>query len=61
MQTGIPKFGKLDFLASLTTIRTKTFKKFTILSAFRKIGLIPYNPKIILQKIRLANSQTPLS
>lgn len=58
MQTGIPKFGKLDFLASLTTMHAKTFKEFTILLAFRKTGLISYNPEIILQKICPANSQT---
>ena len=61
MQTGIPEFGKLNFLASLTTIFAKTFKKSTILSAFRKTGLLPYNPEIVLQKIRPANSQTPPS
>ena len=61
MRTGIPEFGKLDFLASLTTMRARTFKKSTILSAFRKTGLIPYNPEIVLQKIRPANSQTPPS
>ena len=48
MRTGIPEFGNLDFLASLTTIqRAKTFKKSTILSAFRKTGLILYNPGIV--------------
>lgn len=56
MRTRIPKFGKLNFLASLTIMRTKTFKKFTILSAFKKIGLIPYNFEIVSQKIRPANS-----
>ncbi len=61
MRTGIPKFGKLEFLASLTTMHAKTFKKSTILSAFRKTGLIPYNPEIVLQKVRPANGQTPPS
>lgn len=61
MRTGVPEFSKLDFLASLTTIRAKIFNKSTILSAFKNSGLIPYNPEIILQKFRPANSQTPLS
>ena len=61
MRIGIPEFGKLDFLASLTTMRAKTFKKSTILLVFRKTGLIPYNPEIVLQKICSANSQTPPS
>ena len=42
-------------------MRAKTFKKSTILSALKKTGLIPYNPEIVLQKIRPANSQTPPS
>ncbi len=61
MRTGIPEFGKLDFLARVTIMRAKTFKKSTILSAFRKTGLIPFNLKIVLQKICPANSQTPPS
>ncbi len=61
MRTGIPEFGKLNFLASLTTMRAKTFKKSTTLSVFRKTSLIPYNPEIVLQKICPANRQTPPS
>ena len=61
MRTGIPKFSKLDFLASLITMRAKAFKKSTILSAFRKTGLIPYISEIVLQKVSPANSQTPPS
>ena len=61
MRTGIPEFSKLDFLASLTTMRAKTFKKSTILLAFKKTGLIPYNPEIVLQKIRRTNDQLPPS
>lgn len=56
MQTRIFKFNKLNFLASLIIIYVKTFKKSTILSAFKKTGLIFYNPKIILHKICPANS-----
>ena len=57
MQTKIPKFGKLDFLANFTIMCAKTFKKSTIFSTFRKTDLIPYNLKIVLQKICSANSQ----
>lgn len=58
MQTRILECGKIDFLASFTTMRTKTFKKFTIFLVFRKTDLISYNPEIVLQKIRPANSKT---
>ena len=61
MQTRIAEFGKLDFLASFITMHIKTFKKSTIFLAFRKTGLISYNPEIVLQKICSANSQIPLS
>lgn len=61
MLTGVPKFGKFNFLASLTTMRAKTFKESTIFSAFRKTHLIFYNLEIVLQKIRPANSQIPPS
>lgn len=57
MWTKIPEFDKLNFLASFTTLRAKTFKTLTIFSAFRKIGLISYNLQIVLQKVCLANSQ----
>ena len=33
-------------------MRTQTFRKSTIESAFRNTGLIPYNPEIVLQKDR---------
>ena len=52
MQSGEGNFGKLEFLAKFQTMHNQTFKKSTIKSAFRKTGLIPYNPEIILQKVR---------
>lgn len=58
MQTGIPESSKLDFLASLTTMRAK---KKTLLSEFKKTGLILHNPEVVLQKICPANSHTPPS
>ena len=61
MRTRIPKFSKLDFLASLTTMRAKTFQKSTVLSAFKKTDLIPYNPEMVLQKIRTTNHLLPPS
>ena len=45
-------YGKLEFLASLQTIRSQTFKKSTIRSAFKNTGLIPYNPEIVIRKIK---------
>ena len=50
MRTRIIEFSKFDLVVSLTTIRAKTFKKSTIVSAFKKTSLIPSNPEIVLQK-----------
>ncbi len=52
MREGAADYGKLEFLASLQTIRNQTFKKSTIRSAFKNTRLIPYNPEIVLWKIR---------
>lgn len=50
MRFGEVDFGKLKFLAKFQTICTQIFKKSTIQATFKNTGLIPYNPKIILQK-----------
>ena len=50
-RTGCPDSNKLEFLAALTSIREQTFKKTTVLSAFRQTGLIPFNPEIVLSKL----------
>ena len=50
-RTGCSDFNKLEFLAALTSIREQTFKKTTVLSAFRQTGLIPFNPEIVLSKL----------
>ena len=52
IRSGSGDFGRLEFLAKFQFMRTQTFKKSTIKSAFKNTGLIPYNPEIILQKIR---------
>ncbi len=51
IQSSSKAFGKLDFLAKFQFIRTQIFQKSTSKSVFKTIGLIFYNPKIILQKI----------
>jgi hypothetical protein len=38
---GCSNFNETEFLTSISSIRAKTFKKSTILSAFEKTGLIP--------------------
>ena len=45
-------FDRLDFLAAFTWMRTQTFTPSTICSAFQKTGFVPYNPEVVLKKIR---------
>ena len=51
-RSGCTDFNKIEFLHAIDSIRANTFKKSTILSSWRKSGLIPFNPEIVLQKIR---------
>jgi hypothetical protein len=55
-RTGCSDFNKLEFLAAITSIRRQAFKPSTILSTFRKTGLIPYNPEIVLKRLQGHNS-----
>ena len=50
MRSGEGDFGKLKFLAKFQVMRTQTFKKSTIQSAFKRTGIIPYNPEDVLNK-----------
>ena len=50
-RTGCTNFNKLEFLDAIHTIRSRTFKPSIIILEWRQSGLIPYNPKIALQKI----------
>lgn len=52
VEDGYYEFSKLEFFARITTIRSQAFKKNTIRESFRKTGLIPFNPKIVMQKLQ---------
>ncbi|XP_044714690.1 DDE superfamily endonuclease domain-containing protein [Hirsutella rhossiliensis] len=45
-------FNKSDFLYHLQEVRTRTFKKHTILSSWQKCGLFPFNPEIVLSQLQ---------
>ena len=57
VRTGCVDFNKVEFLHNVQQIRSNTFKRGTILSAWEKSGLFPFNPEIVLQKI--SRPQTP--
>lgn len=52
ISTGDESFTKVEFLAAFTKFRRQAFKSSTIRSAFRETGLIPYNPEVVLEKVR---------
>jgi DDE superfamily endonuclease len=54
IRTGCTDFNRLEFLAALPAIRKETFKPATIISAFKKTGLVPWDPKIVMDKVREA-------
>ena len=57
VRLGDEKFGKLEFLAAFQSFRNQTFKPTTIRHAFKSTGLVPFNPDIVLDKIREKQAQ----
>lgn len=51
-RTGCIDFNKTEFLHCFTRIKQETFKESTIRNSFRKTGLIPYDPEIVLASLR---------
>ena len=49
---GCVNFDKLDFLNAIEQIRTQAFKTSTIQSAFKRTGIWPFCPEIILGPLR---------
>ena len=43
---------KIEFLAAFNGFRSKAFKETTICSAWKKNGLIPFDPNVVLNKVR---------
>jgi hypothetical protein len=51
VRDGVAHISKLEFLSCIGSVRQQAFKKSTILSAFKKTGIWPFNPQPILQDI----------
>jgi hypothetical protein len=58
---GALEFSKVDFLAAFQKIHNKTFKKKTILSAWAKAGLFPFNPAIVEEKMSVLEAGNSLT
>lgn len=66
-RTGCTDFNKVEFLAALHDIRLHTFKANTIKTAWRKAGLVPHDPNVVLAQLPppepapIARPITPIS
>jgi hypothetical protein len=64
VRTGCTNFNTIKFLHALHHIWVATFKPTSIKSAWEKTGLIPYNPELVLTKLRrqtaVVRPSTPL-
>lgn len=60
VRDGIAHIAKINFVAEIEGIRAEALKRSTIISAFKKTGISPFNPSIVLEQIEARNaSQTP--
>lgn len=60
VRDGLTNITKLEFLAMIQQIRKQAFKRTTIHSAFKKTGIWPLNPQLILDKVAVrAPVRTP--
>lgn len=56
---GCRDFDTRGFLAEIDEIRRDAFKPSTILSAFQKVGLFPWNPRIIMDDLEKKVAPVP--
>jgi len=60
VRTGCINFNIIEFLHALHGMRMATFKQLSITSGWEKTGLIPYNPELVLTKLRRQTAVTHL-
>ena len=51
VREGCTNITKLEFLSFIQEVRRQAFKTETILSAFKKTGIQPFNPRVVLDRI----------
>ncbi|EED19259.1 transposon, putative [Talaromyces stipitatus ATCC 10500] len=54
MRAGAYDFDKYDFLYHLATVRNQTFTSRIIRAGFRDVGIHPYNPELVMDKLNAA-------
>lgn len=60
-RSGCTNFNKLEFLAAFTKFRAETFKTDTIRGAFRKTGIWPRDPDLVIRPLRDAQQHNEQS
>jgi hypothetical protein len=51
VRDGVTNISKLEFLSIIQYIRKQAFKPSTILSAFKKTGIWPFNPQLVIEAL----------
>lgn len=59
VRDGVTDITKLEFLGCIEAVRKQAFKSSTIISAFRKTGIWPFNPQPIIEKLHERAPCTP--
>ncbi|KJZ68936.1 hypothetical protein HIM_11679 [Hirsutella minnesotensis 3608] len=59
VRDGLVNITKLEFLSCIQQVRLQAFKESTIRSAFRKTGIFPFNPQVVLQCLEARQARTP--
>ena len=57
VRDGLVNITKLEYLSCIQQVRSQAFKQSTIRSAFRKTGIWPPNPQVILQLLEARQSK----
>lgn len=51
IRNGNAEWNKLDFFATFNQIRKRTFTESNVKNAFKNTGLVPFNPKMVINKV----------
>lgn len=58
VRDGINDLGKLEFLALIESVRDQAFKSIKIVSAFKKTGIWPFIPDVVLLQVAQRHEET---
>ncbi|KJZ69210.1 hypothetical protein HIM_11410 [Hirsutella minnesotensis 3608] len=59
VRDGCTDITKVEFLDFIQDVRKKIFRHQTIISAFRKTGIVPFNQEVVLAVMRARKNRTP--